>query len=227
MEVPVCMFQSWVRPLKLIFPKEKGYRKILFGPAAGCVMEVEPGKRVRNYLGVHEWELNGFFKRLVAHGSKCFDLGGNEGYDALMMANLSRGRVATFDFDPVMVEQLRRNIAHNPTLQIQVVESYIGSQSRNGEMTIDDAARQFFVPDFIKMDIEGAEDLALEGASETLAQRHPGMIIEVHGADKEERCLAILHRYGYRTSMVAQSWFLKESERFGHNRWLIAFPEPS
>jgi hypothetical protein len=219
------MFQSLARPLKLIFPKEKGYRKILFGPAAGCVMEMEPGRRVRNYLGVHEWELNGFFKRLVVPGSNCFDLGGNEGYDALMMANLTRGRVATFDFDPVMLEKLRLNIAHNPTLQIQVVKSYIGSQSGIGKMTIDDAAQEFFVPDFIKMDIEGAEDLALEGASETLAQRHPAMIIEVHGADKEERCLAILKRYGYRILTVDQSWFLKESERGDvHNRWLIAFP---
>jgi hypothetical protein len=191
-------------------------------------MEVEPRQRVRNYLGVHEWELNGFFKRLVVPGSKCFDLGGNEGYDALMLANLSKSKVVTFDFDPVMLEQLRLNIAHNPTLHIQVVESYIGSQSRDGEMTIDDAARRFFMPDFIKMDIEGAEDLALDGASETLSQRHPGMIIEVHGADKEERCLAILRRYAYRTLIVNQSWFLKESERgVGHNRWLIAFPGPS
>ncbi len=222
------MFQSWVKPLKLIFPKEKGYRKILFGPAAGCFMDLEPRQRVRNYLGVHEWELNRYFKRLVAPGSNCFDLGGNEGYDALMMANLSRGRVATFDCDPAMLEILRLNTAHNPTLQIQVVESYIGSQSQNGQMTIDEAARKFFVPDFIKMDIEGAEDLALEGASETLAKRHPGMIIEVHGVNKEERCLAILTRYGYRTLIVDQSWFLKESERGDvHNRWLIAFPGSS
>ena len=218
------MFQSLVRPLKSVFPKEKRYRRLPFGPAAGCVMEVEPRKRIRTYLGIHEWELNGYFRRLLTRGSKSFDLGGNEGYDALMMANLSKATVASFECDPAMAETLRQNAAHNPGLDIRVIESFIGAQSGNGHMTIDAAARQFFVPDFIKMDIEGAEDAALEGASETMAHRHPAMIIEVHGADKEERCLAILRRFGYRPKTISQSWFLKDAERHGYNRWLVVFP---
>jgi hypothetical protein len=209
----------------MMMPK-KGYRKVLFGPAAGCVMEIDPRQRIRPYLGVHEWELNGYFKRLVTPGSKCFDLGGNDGYDALMIATLSRGKVASFECDPSTAITLRQNIAQNPKLDICVVESFVGSESGDGKTTIDEAARQMFVPDFIKIDIEGAEDAALEGASNTLTQNHPGMIIEVHGLDKEQRCLAILRDYGYSTSIVNQSWFMKDSARGGYNRWLVASRDP-
>ena len=183
------MFQSLVRPLKMMMPK-KGYRKVLFGPAAGCVMEIDPRQRIRPYLGVHEWELNGYFKRLVTPGSKCFDLGGNDGYDALMIATLSRGKVASFECDPSTAITLRQNIAQNPKLDICVVESFVGSES------------------------------------DTLTQNHPGMIIEVHGLDKEQRCLAILRDYGYSTSIVNQSWFMKDSARGGYNRWLVASRDP-
>lgn len=76
-----------------------------------------------------------------------------------------------------------------------------------------------------KLDVEGAEVNALEGASETLASQRPASTIEAHGLDKkEEGCLRILRRFGYQISIVNQGKFLKDRVRRGHNRWLAAYP---
>ncbi len=218
------MIQTALRLLKKILPKGKRYRKLLLGPAAGCVMEIDFGSRLRTYFGVYELEMNRHFKRMVERGANCFDIGGRDGYDALMMANMSRGKVASFECDHVEAENMRKTFAKNPNFSIQVIESFVGKECSAGHITIDSASRQLFPPNFIKIDIEGAEDQALEGATETLAQHRPSLIIEVHGADKEERCLSILRQFGYRVAIVNQNRFLKDPARSGYNRWIAAYP---
>jgi hypothetical protein len=185
-------------------------------------MEIDFHERSRQYFGMHEHELNRYFRLLVKPGDNCFDIGGNEGYDALMLANLSHGRVASFECDPAEAKKMRHNFEINPRLSIQVVEAFVGHDNENGSISIDHAARDLFAPNFIKMDIEGAEDAALEDASETLTRHHPKFIIEVHGADKEEKCISILKQFGYRPQVVEQDWLFRDSARRGFNRWVIA-----
>jgi FkbM family methyltransferase len=48
--------------------------------------------------------------------------------------------------------------------------------------TIDEAAHKFFPPDFIKIDVEGAEMAVLKGARQTLLNARPIMLIEI-GSD--------------------------------------------
>jgi hypothetical protein len=88
-------------------------------------------------------------------------------------------------------------------------------------MSLDVAAKRFFVPDFIKIDIEGAEASALRAAGEIMSQRNPNMIIEVHGSEIEQQCLSILKEYGYRPKIVDRQRVVAESRSVEHNRWLI------
>lgn len=52
-------------------------------------------------------------------------------------------------------------------------------------------------PDVMKIDVEGAEGLALEGAKSLLQQHSPRLIIELHSADCAVRVLHILWSLGY------------------------------
>ena len=161
---------------------------------------------------------------MVTPGTKCFDIGGRDGYDALMAAKMSRERVVSFECEHDAAEDMRRTFAQNSRLSIEVVEAYVGAENSPGHITIDRASRELFAPGFIKIDIEGAEDVALEHAAETLATHRPKLIIEVHGADKEERCKATLRQFGYNIVIVDQGKFLKDPARRGYNRWLAAYP---
>ena len=53
-------------------------------------------------------------------------------------------------------------------------------------------------PDFIKLDIEGAEGLAVSGMARTLASVRPTLLIEVHGRRAAEATFQAVDWNGYR-----------------------------
>ena len=53
-------------------------------------------------------------------------------------------------------------------------------------------------PDVVKLDVEGAEHLAVLGMQRTLEEHRPPLLIELHGEDCAANTLEVLDRYGYR-----------------------------
>lgn len=204
-----------------ILPKGKQFRKLRFGPASGCTMQIDFRHHMGLYLGLYERELEPYFRALVRKGDKCFDVGGQGGYDALIMAKLSGGGpVVSFESDPDAAEEMRETFARNP-FSVQTIEAFVGDRNDARHVSLEVAASQTFVPDFIKMDIEGAEVEALLGAGSILSEQRPDMLVEVHGRDQERRCLQILSSYGYALEIVDQRTWLKDHRPLEHNRWLV------
>jgi hypothetical protein len=204
-----------------VVPKGKDFRRLPFGPAAGCVMKVDFHHGFQMYLGIYERELWRHFKRLVRPGYNSFDVGGQGGYYALLLAKMSSGQVVSFECDKGAADEMRDTFARN-SYRIATIEAFVGDTVADpGTTTLDAVAAQTFVPDFIKMDIEGAEHQALLGASAILSGRKPSLIIEVHGRDIEDECRKILVSYGYTPEVVDQRQFLKEVRPLAHNRWLV------
>jgi hypothetical protein len=56
-------------------------------------------------------------------------------------------------------------------------------------------------PDLIKIDVEGAEYLVLEGARLLLNQQKPMLFIALHGAEQKRRCQKALERLDYQISI--------------------------
>jgi FkbM family methyltransferase len=68
------------------------------------------------------------------------------------------------------------------------------------------------VPHVVKMDIEGAEYLALLGASRTLGHSKPALLLSVHSASLREQCTALLRQHGYRFQQLAPMEFLARAD---------------
>jgi len=67
-----------------------------------------------------------------------------------------------------------------------------------GAVSLDDFVRtSASVPDFIKCDVEGAEVEVIRGARCLLAEKHPGILCEIHSEENRRALLDELGRLGY------------------------------
>jgi methyltransferase FkbM-like protein len=219
-----AMLKGAVRP---VLPRGARLRTIPFGPARGLRMEIDFGDQARFWLGLFELELVPWIRRFCLAGSSAFDVGAREGYHTLVLAKCSAGgRVLALEADPAEHARLLRNIAANPGLVPTPetrVARVVDAVRVDGDTTLDDVAfsADGFVPDLVKLDIEGWEHKALQGAGRLLAERRPHLIVETHSADLERRCCELLAEAGYDPVIVEPRRRLAEV-RSGHNRWVAA-----
>jgi len=188
-------------------------------------MNIDFSHQARIYCGLYETEIAPSLRRLVRPGYRCFDVGANAGYHALVMAKLSGGPVVAFEPDPAVIPSLRDNIALNP-FDIRVVARPVGAATDDSATTIDRAAKEFFIPDVIKIDIEGGEADALAGAAALLRDRKPHFIIETHGHELEKDCAAVLRATGYAVHSISPRRLFAETRPALHNGWLVAEGRP-
>lgn len=217
--------ESWLRTnmrkiKNVILPGSKAFRKVIFGPASGCTLLIDFHYEMPLYLGYYEIELNHHIKQLVRAGYKCFDVGAQNGYDSLILAKLSGSTVISFDCDQNCVNNMTATFAKN-SYQIIAHYGFVSDQSGLDKITLDEAANQYFIPDFIKIDIEGFELNALKGASGLLSSRCPNLIVETHSLETEINCIQFLKSFGYDPAIVNQRTFWKDRRLISHNRWLI------
>lgn len=138
----------------------------------------------------------------------CFDVGANIGYWTMYLsAKLRAKQVHSFEPDPVLFSILQKNIVLNKAeRQVSENQCAIGAdkndimlylhpdnsgdnrpyfvEGRNciqvQSMTIDTYVKKHRIEkvDFIKMDIQGGEAMAIEGALETLFRYQPVLMVE-------------------------------------------------
>jgi FkbM family methyltransferase len=83
-------------------------------------------------------------------------------------------------------------------------------QSRTIDSIID--SRALPAPDVLKVDVEGAERMVLEGGRSFFSSEMPRLVIETHGLDLSRRCLEFLLDLGYTTAACVP----EEADRSRH-----------
>jgi hypothetical protein len=202
--------------------------RIPWGLGRGLRVEVEQHAPLHVYLGTAELELAGYIRRFARPGGAVFDVGSHDAYNAMVFARLTRSPVTSFEFSSERVSQMRRNLALNPKLrpQVNILQTYLADESHDDPRTdtLDSliGAGTASVPDFMMIDVEGAEGCVLRGALELLNNRRPHVIVETHSEALEKQCLDTLHEAGYSPAIVERRQWLREKRGAGHNRWLAA-----
>lgn len=186
-------------------------------------------KYVNGYwLGIYELPIQVCLARELKPGDVFYDIGGNAGFFSLIGARCvgDSGHIFTFEPLPENIKETRSQFELNKTSNCTLVEVAVSDcvgeiefcegdttseahikrhENEQGNVnvvktiTIDEFARNERPPDFIKMDIEGSEIMALRGAEEILqSKRQPKLLIEFHGKDLAEQGQSILGEFGYR-----------------------------
>ena len=195
------------------------------GPLRGCRYRVTEESGWAPILGRWEPDAQRAYAKLVRAGDNVWDLGANTGIHALLFARLAgaKGSVAAFEPSRVNADQIRETCRLNAVDNVKVVEKavsdtcdpavfHIGMHHNQGSLvgirrqegtrievactTMDAALAECGAPDFVKIDIEGAESQALRGFTR-VAESHPTFAIDLHTPSEDVAVGTWLRENGY------------------------------
>lgn len=212
-------------PLRLI-PKGM-VLPILQGRLKGTKWVVGAGEH-GYWLGSYEMGKRLAFEREIKPGSTVYDIGANVGYFSLLASILvgESGKVFAFEPLPRNVEFLRKHISINKLSNIEVIEAAVSSQS--GEaffdlgastamghlsdsggleiqmVSLDDmvSAGEIKPPDYIKLDVEGAEYDALRGAEAVIDKFQPVLFLDTHQRSAHQNTINLLEQKKYQFEIL-------------------------
>lgn len=180
------------------------------------------------WLGSYEINKRLAFEREITDGAVVYDIGANVGYFSLLAAALSgkTGKVYAFEPLPRNIKYLRRHAALNQMTSIEVIEVAVSDHS--GEASFDLGAStamghiaeageikvqlvcldelvdkgEIAPPNYMKVDVEGTEFLALTGAKNILAKHHPLLFLDTHNPEAHQGTISMLRELGYQFEVL-------------------------
>ena len=183
------------------------------------------------YWDLSEPEQTRAFTRIVKPGYKVFDIGANVGYYTILASRLvgAEGLVASFEPVPRNLAFLERHIELNKCANVRVfpyacsdrngtVDFGLGTGPATGglhgrghetlvvdSVSLDELSdREGLAPDVLKIDVEGAEELVLIGASGMIQKALPAIFLSTHSPELRGACLERLEALGYRVKSLLE-----------------------
>jgi len=189
------------------------------------------------WLGLYEPYKQRAIEPFVRPGMTVFDVGANAGFYTLAFSRLVGSDGCVLAFEPLAenVNNLLRHVRINRLDNVILVQAAIANRSgiegfkvgednstgsiSGGEtykvpaLTLDDLVEDKVacVPDVIKIDVEGAESLVLEGARKLLSAKKTTLFVALHGDEQKTRCRKLLGTLEYKI-------FLLDGSALGNER---------
>jgi FkbM family methyltransferase len=179
------------------------------------------------WLGSYEHYKQRLFYATIEPKNVVWDIGANVGLYSLVA---SRKAMRVIAVEPVEanVKYLERHITLNGIRNVEVVVAAVAREcgqawfsagdnrstghlaagpTRVDVVTLDSMLVKFGAPDVIKMDVEGTEYLALQGAERCLAG-NPVIFLATHSATLAAQCSDLLRSAGYISTLVTENEFV-------------------
>jgi FkbM family methyltransferase len=152
------------------------------------------------WRGVYEPELTQRIQNIVKPGMTCYDCGANVGYYTLLFSQLvgASGHVFSFEPLPANAEYLRKHVVINKRSNVTIVEGALADYNGQARLSSDGSASslgpggsievacrsidslELPPPDLMKIDVEGAEELLVKGAEQTILRHRPTILMSLH-----------------------------------------------
>jgi FkbM family methyltransferase len=203
-------------PLALVPPAS--ILRIRRGPARG-LRWISGSATHGCWLGTYELKKQRALARFIKPAMTIYDIGAQAGFYTLMFSRLigASGRVIAFEPSPRELSFLLRHVAMNHLDNVTVITAAVSAHTgiaafstdrgatmnaladrgsmMVGTIALDSAALP--PPALIKMDVEGAESMVLEGARETLRRARPVVFVALHSAHQKQLCSDLLRAEHY------------------------------
>jgi len=180
------------------------------------------------WLGSFEREKQKLFEKIITEGSTVLDIGAHVGFYSLLSSILvgQKGKVYAFEPAHRNLLYLKRHIFINKINNIFVIEAAVSEQdgytyfdegpssllgriSPEGKLMVKTVSLdslyskgEITIPNYLKIDVEGAEMLVLSGAKSILSKYHPTIFLATHGEAIHNQCCGFLESLGYELKSI-------------------------
>jgi FkbM family methyltransferase len=180
------------------------------------------------WLGSYEYDKQLIFEKIITQGGVVFDLGAHVGFHTLLASVLvgSKGKVFAFEPMPKNLFYLKQHLSLNSITNVTVIEaavsdcggvvsfeenscSFQGRISSQGNLQVKTVSLDELIakgeiptPDYLKIDVEGAEMQVFSGAKSLLETAHPTILLATHGHDVHQPCCQFLKSLGYQLQPI-------------------------
>jgi FkbM family methyltransferase len=212
-------------PLRLIPKKMK--MPIIQGTLRGKKWIVGSGEH-GYWLGSYEMGKRIAFEKEILPGSVIYDIGANVGFYSLLAAELTgeKGQVYAFEPLPRNIKFLIQHVQINRYENIKIIEAAVsdhegdayfdlgastamGHLSQGGELKVNVvrldemlARGEILPPDYMKIDVEGAEFDVIQGSQNILETYHPTLFLDTHNRTAHQQALIRLEQLGYQITIL-------------------------
>lgn len=203
--------------LPILQGKLKGKKWIVGSSNHGC------------WLGSYEYAKRCAFERAVREGAVVFDIGAHAGFYTLLASVLvgAQGRVFAFEPAPRNLCYLKEHLRINGIKNVSVIEGAVsdcdtvaqfdegpnhsmGHLAPGGRLAVRTASLdemmkrgELLPPDYMKIDVEGAEANVLLGAKSVLTAHRPTIFLATHGKELHSTCCELLRSLGYSVEPIS------------------------
>jgi FkbM family methyltransferase len=194
--------------------------------------------------GVHSYSVTSCFYNEIKPGMVVFDIGANIGYLTFLAAKIcgDNGSVIAFEPGNQSFELMKKSLALNEYKNVELVNKAVADQSKIGKFFIspygsvvnkiideDDECSSTDIefvslddfismrkirPDFIKIDVQGAQYLVLDGMKNMLEKNYPlKMVIEFSARSTQEKMDNFINHWNKLEELGFRAYYLKEPHK--------------
>ena len=228
--------------LKIILPKDM-IVPILQGRLRGKKWIIGSGN-MAYWLGSYEYEKRILFEKMISKSSVVYDIGAHVGFYTLLASELvgEDGKVIAFEPVPRNAKYLKKHLEINHCANVMVIEaavsdksgvfffsegpnSFMGHLSDDANLTVDTVSiddlvmsgkSKILAPNYIKIDVEGAELLVLKGAKSMLSKYDPKIFLATHDTKIHIDCCNFLTSLGYKLKPIVGNDLYNTTEIFAY-----------
>jgi precorrin-6B methylase 2 len=183
-------------------------------------------------------ETNGAIRRATQTANWIVDAGAGAGEFCILAAKLKNvTRIIAIEPDQAMVKSLQANVGHSDILyndilsgRIEIIEKFVGTQSGDKYMRLDQLCIDRSLHGFIKIDVNGSELEVLRSGQQLLSHVNVDILVQMYSSELERHCVHFLEDVGYTCRIIRNAWWrslIPEQRPCEHNRWLFATPAGS
>jgi len=197
-------FSALPRAERLFRDVERGtlLERRLFGHRFVCDVSRAGPQKLLYLIGENCVSEGHLVRSLLAPGMNVVDVGANIGYYMLMFAQVvgPEGRIIAIEPSPENLPELKLNVERNKLRNVEIIPKAVGNAQEgvglrsgiNSGVVCDITTPAYNVEqdlidniitepiDFMKLDVEGYEGFALEGAQRVLSKYRPTVFLEIH-----------------------------------------------